>query len=392
MVTIAMRSLSLLLAAFLVCTSLNKCLALASAAKLVKSSAICGNDWYYFMESEACYHIPTEETPFASALSYCQGLSAELVSILDSMEYGSVSLILEQQEFVEPYWIGLQTYEYTPYFRWLDRTNAGYTHWINGTTPPHTDRNACFAWSKTPANNGWFQVDCQNPLPFICKRNVKVDHISRYNATAGDLYSPNYPRPYDADSVASYYIQVPYSYIIELTFDLIAIDSESFIKVFDAENLVAIITRIDRAPIQIVLTTNTASIHFNASEAGNAKYIGWSGSFRAVIPTTTEGSWTSPNYPSDYNANESITKWVQVPYGFSVAFTIWDFDSEPIHDYLTIFDERGYAYLNVSGHGSTLPLSVRLSSHTEARLYWHTSSPDVYRGFNLTWVADPNYG
>uniref|UniRef100_A0A7E5A0F7 C-type lectin domain-containing protein n=1 Tax=Panagrellus redivivus TaxID=6233 RepID=A0A7E5A0F7_PANRE len=347
------------------------------------AATVCGSGWYYSQEFDSCYIFLTIHQTFEDAKNYCWNSDSELVSIYSELEYYIVSAFMEQQDNVYPYWIGLQTYIYSPPFRWLDHTNANYTHFINGSAPSNTDRNACFAWYKMPANDGWHISNCSNLQPFICKRHLRVDTITRVNGTTGTLSSPNYPAPYYADSVALYYIDVPEGYVIELSFGFIAIDSTSRITVFENNASVATITSEQNS---VTSKTNHLKVEFDSSKEGNSRYIGWSAKYNAIVPVTREGSFNSPNYPSHYDGNENITKRVQVPDDFNIIFTIWDFSSEVNADYLDIY-EGNNLHLRLTGTPA-VPLTYFMPN-TQATLIWH-SSPSTYdRGFNLTWAADP---
>uniref|UniRef100_A0A7E4V2U3 C-type lectin domain-containing protein n=1 Tax=Panagrellus redivivus TaxID=6233 RepID=A0A7E4V2U3_PANRE len=374
---------------FLSCiSSCNGVALLKSSSNIVEATSACGEGWFYSLELNECYYVSRNDSTFENAKSFCQDISGNLVSIYSDVEYYTVSAFIEQQDFVEPFWIGLRTYVYSPYFRWLDNTNANYTHWINGTAPSHNDSNACFAWSKTFANNGWLQVDCQNPLPYICKRHAKVDTDVYINGTSGSIQSPNYPAPYYANSISQYTIEVPEGYVIDLFFDFIAIDYYSKIYVIDNGTVIDTITSQSRRH-SVESYSNELLVEFHASKEGNERYIGWTANFNAFVPITMQGSFNSPNYPNNYDIFESITKLVHVPESYGIIINVWDFISEQNYDYLSITTDEG-RLLYLTGTNVVTPITIRTNS-TEATLFWQSDQSNVYRGFNLTYVADPNW-
>uniref|UniRef100_A0A7E4UQZ7 CUB domain-containing protein n=1 Tax=Panagrellus redivivus TaxID=6233 RepID=A0A7E4UQZ7_PANRE len=142
-------------------------------------------------------------------------------------------------------------------------------------------------------------------------------------------------------------------------------------------------------PHSIKSVTNLLTIEFDASKEGNERYIGWTAKFNAFVPISTEGTFTSPNYPNYYTNNENITRSIRVPDGFGIAFAIWDFESEDREDSLVI--RNGSDVLcSISGPypNGSFPITFT-TAYSSATMYWQTDSSNVDRGFNLTWVANP---
>uniref|UniRef100_A0A7E4V3X6 C-type lectin domain-containing protein n=1 Tax=Panagrellus redivivus TaxID=6233 RepID=A0A7E4V3X6_PANRE len=385
-----MRSLLQLFIVLLVAVSAVQCGELAKSTDIVDATTICGEGWFYSLELNGCYYVSTNYTTFEESVTSCEDIGGILVTVWNRAEYDTVSLFIEQEDLGVPYWIGLKPYPYYPYFRWLDNANANYTHWLDGIVPSQNDTETCFAWLKTSTDDGWLEADCNETLPFICKRHTKVDSTTNVYGSSGSVSSPNYPAPYYADSVSLTYIRVPDGYGISLTFDFLGIDANSVIYVIDNGVVINIITSQSQRPT-VETSSTQLLVRFEASKEGNERYIGWKASFSAFAPISTEGSFNSPNYPYNYGNNERITKVVHVPDGYGILFTIWDFISEQCCDYLTISTPTEGTLLTLRGNNVTKPLTIRTNS-VKATLFWFTDGSVINRGFNLTYVADPNWG
>uniref|UniRef100_A0A7E4VBX6 C-type lectin domain-containing protein n=1 Tax=Panagrellus redivivus TaxID=6233 RepID=A0A7E4VBX6_PANRE len=196
----------------------------------------CDEGWYYSLDLNQCYYISSELSSFNDAENKCNALSSHLVSVLSQEEYVVVSTQIQNQNFagVNPAWIGLQSTSSADLY-WTDSYSVNYTHWINTTDYPG---GYCFAWFSTPANNGWWYQPCGQPLPFICKRHSYMNYVN-ITTNSGTITSPNYPQPFDADGNTIYFITVDPGYVIDLTFNFIAIDTYSLVNVYDGPNVTA---------------------------------------------------------------------------------------------------------------------------------------------------------
>uniref|UniRef100_A0A7E4VUD3 C-type lectin domain-containing protein n=1 Tax=Panagrellus redivivus TaxID=6233 RepID=A0A7E4VUD3_PANRE len=319
---------------------------------------------YYITVPKKNYH---KYSNFSDAKDYCsQVADGELVSIYSKFEYDIVSSYIEQQNFEDtfPVWIGLETYIFEPHYRWQDKSLANYTHFVNGTAPSNTTGSSCFAWLKTVANDGWIVVDCQNPLPFICKRHVPHGNNVYLNGTSGTITSPKYPIPYEPAVTSNYYLTVPAGNVVDLT-----------------------ITSTYRANM-IESSSNQVRVEFVASGSSGGRYFGWKASFNAVVPITYRGAFSSTNYPEN-SVNEVIEQYIRVPPYFGIIFNIWDYVS------------NGYATLLISTRNSSgtwnfinwdtgieINHTVRLDGDN-AKIYWWGRNYIYLKRVNITWVADP---
>uniref|UniRef100_A0A7E4VC59 C-type lectin domain-containing protein n=1 Tax=Panagrellus redivivus TaxID=6233 RepID=A0A7E4VC59_PANRE len=361
--------------------------------QFLDGNPMCPLGWYYAKDLQQCYFVSQELTTFANACNYCgDEAEGELVSIYSKHEYDFVAFVLQQQEDdTIPAWIGLRTYDYAPYYRWIDHSKVNFTHWVNGTSPINTTADSCFAFYNDEANEGWFTADCNNAIKFICKRHVAYDDDINVNGTTGSITSPGYPIPYEPGVISVYRISVPSGYVVDLTFGFLAIDNGTLIHVYDGPGTNASILETinsTTSPNMIQSTSNQITVEFIAGDQGGGRYIGWSAKFEAIIPITVSGGMTSPNYPSNYANNDSIFKYVHVPDNFGIIFTLWDFKSESQKDILQIAIGNS-TLLNCSGTIQHLPYTNRTSSNV-ANITWTTNESVTDRGFNLTWVADLN--
>uniref|UniRef100_A0A7E4V2Z7 CUB domain-containing protein n=1 Tax=Panagrellus redivivus TaxID=6233 RepID=A0A7E4V2Z7_PANRE len=159
---------------------------------------------------------------------------------------------------------------------------------------------------------------------------------------------------------------------------------------FVYDNLTLIDTTTSRTrPHSVESVSNQLYVEFDTSKKGNEKYIGWKASFKTFVPITMEGSFNSPNYPNNYTAFQNITRYVHVPDDFGILFNILDFSSENGYDYLTITTDASILS-NLTGSYDVFPFTIRTNA-SKATLLWHSDKYVTNRGFNLTYVADPNY-
>uniref|UniRef100_A0A7E4V2Q7 C-type lectin domain-containing protein n=1 Tax=Panagrellus redivivus TaxID=6233 RepID=A0A7E4V2Q7_PANRE len=376
-----MRSLPKFFVVLLVSASVGQCGELTKTADTVEATRNCGEGWLYSLQLNGCYYVSTNYTAFEESVTFCEDLGGTLLSVLDDAEYDIVSLFVEQEDLIDPYWIGLKPYSYYPYFRWLDNANANYAHWLGGITPSPNDTETCFAWLKTPTDNGWLNADCNRKLPFICKRHPRVDRYTIING--GDFArfkSPNHPKPYFADSVSEYYIGVDAGYRISVTFDVLNIDPKSKIFVYENSTLINTITSRSRPPV-IEAYSNQLLLRFEASKEGNEKYTGWKATYNQFATITTEGSLSSSDYS---NSHSQITKVVTVPKNYILTFNFLSFHGESIYDCLSLA-YRGSRIFNLSGPNVTTPFTLN-TTYSEAEVSWRSGSSI---SFNLTYVAVP---
>uniref|UniRef100_A0A7E4VUR4 C-type lectin domain-containing protein n=1 Tax=Panagrellus redivivus TaxID=6233 RepID=A0A7E4VUR4_PANRE len=302
---------------------------------------------------------------------------------------------IEQQSFEDtfPLWIGLETYIFEPHYRWQDKSLANYTHFVNGTAPSNTTGSSCFAWLKTVANDGWIVVDCQNPLPFICKRHVPHGNNVYLNGSGGIITSPKYPIPYEPAVTSNYYINVDVQTVVDLTFIYLKIDSESLIYVYDGwdanSTIIETITSTYR-PNMIESSSNQVRVEFVASGSGGGKYFGWKASINAVVPITSSGAFSSTNYPETSN-NETIEQYIRVAPDYGIIFYVWDYQSENGSAQLQITSKNGsgvYDFINWTA-GNYTNLTYRLDNGN-AKFMWSAENHSLYqKRVNITWIADP---
>uniref|UniRef100_A0A7E4VX39 C-type lectin domain-containing protein n=1 Tax=Panagrellus redivivus TaxID=6233 RepID=A0A7E4VX39_PANRE len=352
----------------------------------------CPQNWFYSLELDKCYYISTNFSSFPDARKECAEIyHAELVSVYSKFEYDFISAQLEQLNFgFLPARIGLQNTCYgSVCYHWLDDSAANFTFWVNGTNPPMYNK-LCYGWLKTKADDGWMIADCQQPLPYICKRERALDSHVIVNGTSGHITSPKYPVPYDPDVTTYYYITVPQGNVIDLTFYFVHIDSESYISIYDGLSPSAkLLQNITSANQQSILesTSNTLLVKFVASGTSGGNYWGWFANFTAVTPITFSGMMMSPNYPQNYGNNEFINLTVRAPENFGVIFEIWDFCTEP-GDFLKITDIDGgreWLHSNCDTSGQSIWMDI-----DELVVTWSTDSEGTNKGFNMTWTAFPN--
>ncbi|KAG5881771.1 hypothetical protein JTB14_021141 [Gonioctena quinquepunctata] len=155
---------------------------------------------------------------------------------------------------------------------------------------------------------------------------------------SGTITSPNYPNSYPASVVCEWLIEVNYGKSIEIEFHEVDIEKDSScqfdsIKIFngpdETHNLLTTICK--QKKISVVSSTgNFMFIKFQSDYSYHGK--GFLANY-TTVPTTCGGRFTatsgkifSPNYPKNYNGNETCEYFISVDEGHSIELKFEDVD------------------------------------------------------------------
>ncbi|XP_072941839.1 cubilin-like [Epargyreus clarus] len=180
-----------------------------------------------------------------------------------------------------------------------------------------------------------------------------------YVKTQGYIYSPGWPRQYEANKDCKWSISVPVGQQILLNitdFDLERplrnkCDLGDYLEIRNGPS--------NTAPLigtycgkfqqkQIISTANSVYLHFHSDFylSGNGFKIAWDGSLNGCGGTLTSssGSITSPNYPNEYNENSECFYKIVASSGSRLRLTFSDLQLEHTQDctddYVEIFNGR----------------------------------------------------
>uniref|UniRef100_A0A7E4VEV2 C-type LECtin n=1 Tax=Panagrellus redivivus TaxID=6233 RepID=A0A7E4VEV2_PANRE len=367
----------------------------------------CPSGWFYGSNVNQCYLIPDIFLPFEDAKDYCTNVTGgELVSVYSQVESDAISSYIKSTTFAHlyPLWIGLKYTRYWPYYKWQNDLSTNYTNWVNNTAPTDAKMGSCFAWKSTLANSGWTTLNCKYQQPFICKQHAINCPTISINAENGTLSSPNYPDLYDLNDVCVYHITVPKGEVVHLKFKVVSIDSYSSVNAYNGPTLDSPLLGHARqgewdwyGGEEVESTSNTMTLRFTTGSYNSYWNHGWTADFTsrpAPVPVTmngTHGNLASPNYPMDYNSRDNTFYQINAPENYRIVFTIWDFITEKDYDWLQIFEE-GKELLTWSGNYKTQVPYTFHSTGSSVNAIWHSSYSINYKGYNLTWVAEPLWG
>ncbi|XP_075684851.1 cubilin [Rhinoderma darwinii] len=183
-----------------------------------------------------------------------------------------------------------------------------------------------------------------------------------FQATSGEIHSPNYPSPYNDNTVCSWLIKVDPGHRVLLTFTDFDIESHFFFSLCsydhltvydgetsDAQHLATLCG--SQIPDAITSTQNTMFVRLRSDSSGKRK--GFSARFSeacgsSIVTNSINGVISSPLYPARYPNNQNCS-WIikaQDPFNHvTISFT--DFQTEDRNrncseDFVEILDGDNY--------------------------------------------------
>ncbi|XP_023016013.2 cubilin [Leptinotarsa decemlineata] len=154
----------------------------------------------------------------------------------------------------------------------------------------------------------------------------------------GTISSPNYPNPYPASVVCEWLIEVDYGNSVEIEFHEINVEKDSScsfdsIKIYngldDTYNLLATFCR-QKLKTVVSSTGNFMFVRFETDYSYQG--TGFIANFTNVPTkcggrfTASQGSIFSPNYPKNYNKNETCEYFIEIEDGHSIELHFEDVD------------------------------------------------------------------
>ncbi|CAG9816798.1 unnamed protein product [Phaedon cochleariae] len=154
----------------------------------------------------------------------------------------------------------------------------------------------------------------------------------------GTIASPNYPDPYPTSVECEWLIEVDFGYSVEIEFHEVDVEKESScqfdsVKVYNGMdstyNLLSTICK-QKKPTVITSTGNFMFVKFASDISYQGR--GFTADYKTVETkcggrfTAAEGSIFSPNYPKNYNKNETCEYLIDVDEGHSIELKFKDLD------------------------------------------------------------------
>ncbi|VEN57932.1 unnamed protein product, partial [Callosobruchus maculatus] len=204
-------------------------------------------------------------------------------------------------------------------------------------------------------NNGDFGLGDQFRLEwtlFGCGGHLK--------GNKGFITSPNYPHPYPKNTKCEWLIEVAYGYSVEIEFQELEVESDAsciydHIKVYNGmDSTYTLLTTVCSQKRNTVVSTTGNFMFIEFQSDYSLRGRGFKANYSA-IPTTcggkfvaNEGVITSPNYPKNYNKNETCEWLIEVDESHSIEIVFEDLDllytNKCIHNYVKVFDGPSPAY------------------------------------------------
>ncbi|KAM4689065.1 cubilin [Discoglossus pictus] len=225
-----------------------------------------------------------------------------------------------------------------------------------------------------------------------------------FQASAGEIHSPNYPRPYNDNTECSWTIKVDFGHRVLLQFTDFDIENQlscnfDSVSVYDGPDSNAQVLGVlcgDQLPSAITSTQNTMFVRLqsNASKQHkgfSARFIEACGS---LIETDSIGAAiSSPLYPANYPNNQSCSWIIQALEPFNhVTISFTDFNTEDRYhncttDYVEILDGNNYdAPVRGRYCGSTVPHPVTSFSNALV-LKFVSNDATNSKGFHASYAA-----
>ncbi|XP_056155801.1 cubilin [Lampris incognitus] len=224
-------------------------------------------------------------------------------------------------------------------------------------------------------------------------------------APSGIITSPGHPNSYPHGANCTWYINVAPGNVIRLSFDSFNLEEYSncnfdYVEVYD-NGTVQTGTKVGRycgreVPPSITSTDNLLTLLFVSDS--NLSFEGFSASYISINATSdcggtftsSMGSFSSPNYPSNYPTNRVCIFKITVEFSMQIKLNFTDFDLEGsppscARDYVEIRD-GGYETSPLLGRFCSVQVPPDVVSHSNN--LWIKFRSDVshtYKGFVAHW-------
>ncbi|XP_078384782.1 cubilin-like [Oculina patagonica] len=222
------------------------------------------------------------------------------------------------------------------------------------------------------------------------------------------LTSPGYPNNYPSNMDCNYYVPIPHSMALKITFHEFDVEYESkcwfdYLIITNNNNKAFGWICGQRSGTDVNVTGEYVLLIFHSD--AEMQNTGFLLSFTAVpLPETTpchslvNNTLTSPAYPGNYPSNMDCNYTVPIPHGMALKITFQEFEVEDgpscKYDYLKITNEKGKLFGKHCG-GPYMDVNMEVNvTGNYARLIFHSDADLEKRGFllHLTVVPAPDCG
>ncbi|NXY42567.1 CUBN protein, partial [Ceuthmochares aereus] len=226
-----------------------------------------------------------------------------------------------------------------------------------------------------------------------------------FQATSGEIHSPNYPEPYNNNTDCSWVIQVDYSHRVLLNFTDFDIENHhscnyDSVAVFDGHSDEAPLLRKlcgTQHPAPITSSKNVMYIRLHSDatvhhRGFSARFTEACGSF--IDSDSVGAAISSPLYPAKYPNNQNCSWIIQAQEPFNhITLSFTDFDIENngqncTMDFVEILDGNNYeAPLQGRYCGTTIPHPITSFGNALVVNFISNNNNITARGFHATYAA-----
>ncbi|CAI2353403.1 unnamed protein product [Caenorhabditis sp. 36 PRJEB53466] len=366
----------------------------SATTEVTADDSLCPTNWFFSTNTSYCYTTSSQYMTYYEAINYCQSIGGAQVFISTDRER-TYLIDFTSSSFAQP-WLGITRNTTTNKWYNSDGTTPLIAYWLTG----EPSENGDCATFKGTSPSGMKATPCYSIQPALCKQQPALCPEQRYygglSTRSGTIQSPGYPTQYynnlncwyTITSPVNTYITILFSpYLVEETFDYVDLyDGPNSSYPFLGSTDYWWYTRYD-----FESSNNSVSFIFHTDNIITDK--GWLATWSAksntppISQSGQNGSFTSPNYPNDYDAYTEQLYYITAPLGFQVNVTIDDFTTEANYDVLEVYNT---SYVTTNG------LIANLSGSAVAP--WSWVSPSRYvtmrfksdaiinkKGFHIFW-------
>ncbi|XP_067441011.1 ovochymase-2 [Thunnus thynnus] len=251
-------------------------------------------------------------------------------------------------------------------------------------------------------------------LPWIknvIRRDIYNEHTSGcggpkdLTGTSGTISSMGYPVSYSNNARCQWNIQAPVGKLVHLHFHNFSLEESQMCmkdKVSLSDSTGTLGTYCSHVPPKD-LVSDGDTLHISFSSNDKVVDTGFTATWKAVDPTeapcggsfnSSQGEITSPNWPSDYNAQSVCTWRIKVPSAKSVHVAFTHFELQAVNmlgncvDYVEIFNGES---MKSQGHfcGFAPPPKIAIPSNTVV-IRFLSNGANQQKGFRGYWTTDAN--
>ncbi|KAF1750946.1 hypothetical protein GCK72_017497 [Caenorhabditis remanei] len=354
----------------------------------------CPSGWTFSTNTSYCYIQSSQYMTYSEADPYCQSIGGSQVFVFTTRELTWLT-DFTSSSLVQP-WIATTRNTTTNIWYNSDKTTPPRSYWTTGEPGVNGD---C-ATFKGITTAGLKATQCYSLQPALCRQMPALcPTIKDYGGSStrsGTIQSPGYPVQYYNNLDCWYTITSPKNTYITLLFNPYMVqDYVDYIDVYDGPNSsYPFLGTTDYwyfLRFDFESSNNSVSFKFHTDNIITDK--GWQLTWNAksntppISQSGQNGSFTSPNYPNDYDPYTEQLYYITAPLGFQVNVSITDFVTELNFDILEIYNSSyvssNYLVANLSGP-SIAPWSW-VSPSRYVTMRFKSDYMVQKKGFSLFW-------